>query len=108
MAKYTKVRKWAVENGYEVEDIVTAYTEKEQLRVIIDEEHSFLCETRDSTVYMSVKGRAGNAGGLYLTDEYKPKDGRLVRNYSFWKSSQRDIIDSIKDSIYLINKKKGM
>lgn len=97
MSKFTKIRKWANEKGYKIEDASISYIPA--IRVIVDEENRFKCEERRSTVYMSIRGQKGDAGGLYLTHEYKPKDGRFVRPYGFWKASQKEMIEDIEREI---------
>lgn len=95
--KFTKVRKWAEEQGYKVQD--KSYSFKSAIKVIVDEENAFTCETRESTIYMSIRGVKGDAGGLYLTHEYKPKDGRFIRSYAFHKNSQKEMIEDMEDKI---------
>lgn len=98
MSKFTVVRKWAEEKGYKIEDTF-AYGDNKAIKVIINDEHSFKCETKKSTIYTSIRGQKGNCGGLYLTHEHKPKDGRFVRPYDFHKTSQKEMIQSMEREI---------
>lgn len=91
MSKLTKVIKWAEENNYQMIDRYSS-SGYPAFEIIVDEVNSFKCETRDSTIYMSIHGQRGDIGGLYLTHIYKPKDGRFHRPYGFWKSSQNEMI----------------
>jgi hypothetical protein len=95
---FTKVRKWAEEKGYKVEETY-AYGDKSAIKITVDEENSFKCEEQDSTIYMSIRGQKGNPGGLYLTHIYKPKDGKYYRNHAFHKRSQKEMIEDMESDI---------
>jgi hypothetical protein len=99
MTKFTKIRKWANEKGYQVEDAY-AYGNRPAIKVTVDEQHSFTCEEKESTVYYSVNGMAGDRGGLYMAHNHKPEDGRFVRPYSFWYQSQTDMITAMENYLH--------
>jgi len=104
MSKFTRIIKWAKDKGYEIKDTY-AYGDNKAVLIVVDEENSFKCETRDSTVYMSIRGQRGNAGGLYLTHKRKPKDGRFIRDYAFLQSSQKEMIMVMEGQIRKLSEK---
>jgi hypothetical protein len=99
MIKFTKIKKWAKENGYKVEDAYVYYQGTGAIRVIIDDHNSFKCEEQKSTIYMSIRGQRGSAGGLYLTYERKPSNGKFYSDYGFHKLSQREMIEDMEETI---------
>ena len=107
MAKrtFTKIRKWAEENGYKIEE-TWAYGDQDAIRVIVSEKQSFKLEVRKSTIYMSIRGQRGDCGGLYLTEELKREEGEPYRrNYAFHQASQRVAIESMESDIKQLAKR---
>lgn len=106
MAKtFTKVRKWAQDNGYEVKD-VRGYGGLPKIE-ITSPEFLFELEMRESTIYYSVRGgMKGNRAGMYLSSV--PNDGKFHRNYSFHKDSQKDAINDMKSEIEMKRKSSDL
>ena len=96
---FTVIRKWAEANGYKVEE-TWAYGDQDAIRVRVNEKLSFKAETQRSTIYMSIRGQRGEAGGLYLTEEIKHEEGKPYhRNYAFHKPSQKQMVADMTESI---------
>lgn len=104
MVKYTKVRKWAESNGFQVKEIWGAYSNGDEcIEIIVNEELSFELEYRKSTIYHGVKGKKGDAKGLYLR-EHNEK-GQMP--YATRQYAQTDAIESMNTSILYYNKRKA-
>lgn len=104
---FTKIRKWAEENGYKIEE-TWAYGDQDAIRVIVSEKQSFKLEMRKSTIYMSIRGQRGDCGGLYLTEELKREEGEPYRrNYAFHQASQRVAIESMESDIKQLAKRNA-
>ena len=99
MAKtFTKIRKWAENKGFKVED-VWAYGNKPAIQVTVNDDLHFKIEMRDSTIYHSVRGIKGDRAGMYMSSHRKPKDGRYFRAYGFYQESQTYAIEGMENEI---------
>lgn len=96
MKTFTKIRKWAEEKGYKVEE--RNYS-RPSIRVVISEEQSFELDMRESTIYHSIRGMKGDCAGLYLAENLKPKSGKFIRSYSFHQRTQKEAIESMEKDI---------
>lgn len=91
---FTNIRKWAEKMGYEVEDR-NLVSWKPRIMVKVNEKLRFELEVRESTVYHSIRGMKGNAGGLYVTAHITGRN----RSYDFHQASQRVAIESMESDI---------
>ena len=94
---FTKIRKWAKDNGFEVKD--ESYGYQDAIKIIVNEKDYFTCEMRKSTIYMSIKGQKGSAGGLYVG---------LNGHHSFHQTTQDDAIRSMEESFEMIKRVRMM
>lgn len=101
MSKFSKIRKWAEEQGYACEDLET-YDKKPAIQIKVNDTLSFCFEMRASTIYRSVRGQKGNRAGIYMFYKWKPKDGRYIPENATCQYSQTDAIESMKTSLKLI------
>lgn len=87
---FTKIRKWAEAKGYEVKD--SNYFNK--ITVTINEKLSFTIDQRESTIYHSIRGRKGNAAGIYMAVNHDGRSG-----YGFQQRSQKEMIEKMEQEI---------
>ncbi|PGO60663.1 hypothetical protein [Priestia megaterium] len=91
MCKFTKIRKWADEKGFKVED-ERGYGGQPCIRVIVnDKNEGFKLEMRESTIYHSVRGMKGERAGLYLE-----LNKRGHRTTGFYQESQTVAIEEME------------
>ncbi|UGO50874.1 hypothetical protein PQE70_gp021 [Bacillus phage vB_BanS_Nate] len=96
---FTVIRKWAVAKGYTVEES-WAYGDRPAIEIKVNEKLSFKAEMRSSTIYQSIRGQRGDAGGLYITEKIAREEGEPYRrNYAFHKLSQREAIESMEHDV---------
>ena len=96
MAKFTKVVKWAKENGYEI----TEAKFNPGFEIKVNEKVSFTIEQKKSTIYTSIRGKKGRAAGTYLTKRTPEFKGLTLQ-----VCSQDDAIERMEESI---NKHKNI
>lgn len=88
MSKFTKIKKWVVENGFQIKN---AYMNNITVRVS-DETH-FNISYRESSLFTSRSGSSGGRAGLYMSIHQKGK-----RNMgSCFYYSQKEIIEYMED-----------
>jgi len=98
---FTKIRKWAEEMGYTVED-KNLVSWKPRVIVRANENIYFEAEINESTMYTSVRGgRKGNPAGLYITTHEKDN----YRSYSWHQPSQRVAIEFMENRIEETNER---
>jgi hypothetical protein len=92
---FTKIRKWAETNGYEVEE---RNVSRPAITVRVNKELSFDLDERESTIYHSIKGIRGNCAGLYISTQARP-DGKWIRPHSFHIGTQGKAIEEMEAEI---------
>lgn len=98
MAKsFTKIRKWAEEKGFRVEE-KSGYGGKPCIHVYTGDRTGYAFDMRDSTIYMSHRGQRGNAGGLYMAQirPTKRNDVGIDVGYGFQERSQSYCIEKME------------
>lgn len=92
MNKLNKIRKWAQLKKFEVKEKQATGGTLASLEVVVSETLSFRVEERDSTSYMSIRGRRGNPAGYYMA--WVERD---VARYTYLHYQSLDIvIDSME------------
>lgn len=93
--KFTKIRKWALEKGFQVED-VPGYGGQPCIKIWINaNRNGFAVEIRKSTRFLSARGQMkGQAAGMYLS----VAEGSVQRN-SIHLDTQDDIISHIEQTL---------
>lgn len=99
MAKFTKVLKWAEQNGYEVKESLF----KRGFVIKVNEDVSFTIEQKESTIYTSIRGKKGRAAGIYLTKKTPNFKGLCLQ-----VSSQADALERMEDAINQYNNQRGL
>lgn len=87
---FTKIRKWAQEKGYTIEE------HSKSISVKVNKKLSFTIENRESTIYRSIRGIKGNPKGIYLT-EFSQRFKSC--GFSMHYKSQKNIIDRMEEVI---------
>lgn len=96
---FTVVRKWAEEKGYEV---VESTYRQGVYTIIASDKIKFKIENKESTIYYSIHGQAGNPAGIYLTTIRAGE-----RTYSRKVDSQRNAIEIMVEEIEKIKLIEG-
>lgn len=102
---FTKIRKWAEEKGFVVEDKY-GYGGKPCIHVYLGDRTGYAFDMRDSTIYMSIRGQRGNAGGLYMA-QIKPNkhnDVGIDVGYGFQERSQSYCIDKMEYDLKVLKR----
>jgi hypothetical protein len=99
MSKFTKVKKWAEEKGFTVEEV----TYKEVAFLInVEPGRWFAVEVRESSRYYGVRrGWTGDAAGMYMTFH---ETGR--RSYSDRYDTQQEMIDAMERELRQVLERK--
>jgi len=100
--KFTKIRKWAIEKGFQVED-VSDYDGQPCIKIWADDNRNgFVVEIRKSTRFRTARGQMkGQAAGMYLS----VAEGSVQRN-SIHLDTQNDIISHIEQTLSYQNQTK--
>lgn len=105
MKSFTKIRKWAEEKGYIVEDYKGLISDRQQVTIHATDDIKFQIENRESTVYQSIRGKRGNPKGIYLSTNrfYADANGSgkayWHSGYGFCHYTQKEIIESMETTI---------
>lgn len=103
MNKFTKIRKWAENNGHKVTIQDRKYGWK-GIEVIVNEEFYFEVTERESDTHYGVRsGKVHRPAGLYLG---QGRVGELGRPHGFLHRSQVHAIQKMEDAIADYNRKK--
>lgn len=93
MSKFTKIKKWANENGFQ---IINTYMNN--ITVWVSDETHFKISYRESSLFTNRSGSSGGRAGLYMSIHQK---GQMNMG-SFLYDSQKQIIEYMEDFLGIL------
>lgn len=92
--KFTKIRKWAKEKGYEVIER-RGYGGAPQIKIVINDKLYFEAEMKESSITHTIRGKQGYCAGLYITTF----ETGYNRHYAWHQRTQVDAIKYMERDI---------